>query len=397
MGRAWSVAAVVIAAGLLSITQWDTAAHIPPHLTGFRYGDAPVARVFSFFAPMTPNDAVGLHLGPWIRPLRLGVYLLTTALVHLVARSITARTGLAGAVLRWTSVVMLAFGAGEVAALTIVILDGLGDPPGVSLAIEIDTRWDRHFWPSDALFAGAGMSLWIGVPLMGLHLAHRVWRSKRPEGSPGVSARTVGDVPRRGRHVATVGIVPALCLAFAGGATPFISLDDGRTSLPHALSDISLYPRLRPRPPPNAVDDWLAPKDGEKFMFYSGLRESWPVSTAVALVFLALLWLLLWKVVSGMEPGARRGTLHAFLFGWSLTVLTGALTGLFHAALSRVTYGSGIGFGTQVTLILPFAMRFGAVWGWLVGLAVAFSYRRSRFPAEAANATDTPADPERTP
>ncbi|MES9537035.1 hypothetical protein [Actinomadura sp. NPDC000600] len=396
MGRAWSIAAAVIAAVFLSITQWDTAAHIPPYLTAFRYGDDPIARVFSFFAPLTPHDSVGPHLRPWIWPLRFGVYLLTTALVYLVARSLTARTGIAGAVLRWTSAVMLAFGAGEVAALTIVILDGLGDPPGVSLAIVIDTRWDRHFWPSDALFAGVGMALWTGVPLAGLYLAHRVWRARRPDHVPDVLAGAVSDLPGRARHIATVGIIPAVCLAFLGGATTFISSDDGRVSLPEALSNISLYPRLRPKPPPNAVDDWLAPKDGERFMFYSGLKESWPVSTAVALVFIALLWLLLWWVVSRMEPGARHGTLQAFLFGWSLTVLTGALTGLFHAALSRVTYGSSIGFGTQVTLILPFAMRFGAVWGWLVGLAVAFSYRRSRF-LGAAGATDTSAEPEPTP
>lgn len=388
MKRSWSIAAAVSAAGCLSFTQWQTSAHIPPHLTAFRYGDDPVARVFSFFAPLTPTDAVSPYLAPWIWPLRLGVYLLVIALVYLTARSITARAGHIGALLRWTSVVMLAFGAGEVAALAIVITRGRTDPPGFSLAILIDGRSDHHFWASDALFAGFGMSLWVGVPLAGLHLAHRKRQAKRPGGTSDLLARTLGDLPGRARHVATAGIIPALCLAFIGGATKFISFNKNRVSLPEALSNMSLYPRLRPKPPPNAVDDWLAPKDGDRWMVYSGLQEGWPVSTAVALVFLVLLWLLLWKVVSGMEPGARHGTLSAFLFGWSLVVLTGALTGLFHAALSRPA-DDGVGFGTWVTLILPFAMRFGVVWGWLVGLAVGFSYRRSRIPAAAAAPTDT--------
>jgi hypothetical protein len=388
--RSWSIAAAVCAAVCLSITQADTAAHIPPRLTAFRYGDNPVFRVFSFFAPMTPNDAVGPHLAPWIWPLRLGVYLLTAALVYLTARSVTARTSLVNALLRWTSVVMLAFGAGEVAALTIVILSGADHVSGVSPAILIDTRWDRHFWSSDGMFAGVGMSLWIGLPLIGLYTAHRVWRARLPGDTPGALGRAVGDLPGRARHVATVGVIPAVCLALVGGATPFVSPGDGRISLPKALSNISLYPRLRPKPPPNVVDDWLAPKDGEKLMLYSGISESWPVSTAVALVFLVLLWLMLWKVVSALEPGARHGTLYAFLFGWSVIVLTGALTAIFHAALSRLT-NDGIGVGAQVTLILPFAMRFGVVWGWLVGLAVAFSCRRSGRPALVAAPTDTPA------
>ncbi|SNR36902.1 hypothetical protein [Actinomadura mexicana] len=391
MRRSWSIAAAVCAAGCLSITQWDTAAHVPPRLTAFRYGDDPVLRVFSFFAPMTQNDAVEPYLAPWIWPLRIGVYLLTAALVYLAARSVTARTSLVGALLRWTSVVMLAFGVGEAAALTIVILAGSDDPPGIPLAIEIEARWDPHFWSSDGMFAGVGMSLWIGLPLVGLYTAHRMRRARRPGDPPGVLARTVGDLPGRARHVATAGIIPALCLAFVGGATTFVSRGDDRISLPEALSNISLYPRLRPEPPPSAVDDWLAPKGGEKPMIYSGISESWPVSTAVALVFLVLLWLLLWKVVSGLEPGSRHGTLYAFLFGWSVIVLTGALTALVHAALSRLNH-DGIGFGTQVTLILPFAMRFGVVWGWLVGLAVAFSYRRSRFPEAVVAPTDTPSE-----
>ncbi|MGI5205995.1 hypothetical protein ACQEU6_31030 [Spirillospora sp. CA-108201] len=385
MRRSWSTAAGISATGCLSFTQWDTSAHVPVRLTAFRYGDDPVLRVISFFAPLTPNDSVAPHLAPWSWPLRIGVHLLTVALVYFVARSVTARTGLAGALLRWTSVVMLAFGAGEVAALTIVVLGGVGDAAHIPLAIKIDLRTDHHFWPSDALFAGAGMSLWIGLPLAGLYLAYRLRGTKRPGDSPDVPARAVGDLPGRARHVATVGVIPAVCLAFLGGATRFVSADARhRLSLPGALSDISLYPRLRPEPPPSAGDDWLAPGGGRKPMDYSGITEGWPVSTAVALVFLVLLWLLLWKVVSGLETGARHGTLDAFLFGWSLVVLTGALTGLFHAALSRLNYDA-VGFGTQVTLILPFAMRFGVVWGWLVGLAVAFSYRRSR-PADAVAA-----------
>ncbi|MEV0660290.1 hypothetical protein ACIBI3_01535 [Actinomadura luteofluorescens] len=392
MKRSWSIAAAICATGCLSFTQWDTSAHIPVRLTAFRYGDDPVLRVFSFFAPLTPNDSVSPHLAPWIWPLRLGVYLLTIGLVYLAALSVTARTGHVGALLRWTSVVMLAFGAGEVTALAIVILGDLDDAERVSLAVEIDVRSGHQFWTSDALFAGVGMSLWVGLPLAGLHLVHRVRQAKRPGDGSGVLATTVGDLPGRARHVATVGIIPAVCLALLGGSTRFVSSDAGhKLSLPEALSDLSLYPRLRPKPPPDALDDWLAPGGGRKLMEYSDITESWPVSTAVALVFLVLLWLLMWKAVSALETGARHGTLHAFLFGWALVVLTGALTGLFHAALTRLTY-DGIGLGGQVTLILPLAMRFGVVWGWLVGLAVALSYRRSRPPAAAAAPTGTPAE-----
>ncbi|MEV3923290.1 hypothetical protein [Actinomadura coerulea] len=240
--------------------------------------------------------------------MRLAVYLLTVALVYLAARSVTARTGHVGALLRWMSVVMLAFGAGEVAALTIVVLGVMEDLQGVPPSIAIHTRSDGHFWPSDALFAGAGMSLWIGLPLAGLHLAYRIRRERRPGDTSEARPRTVGDLPGRARHVATVGIIPAVCLAFLGGATRFVSPGTGhRLSLPNALADISLYPRLRPKPPPLTVDDWLAPKDGDRWMIYSGLRESWAVSSAVALFFLALLWLLLWKVVSGLELESGRG------------------------------------------------------------------------------------------
>lgn len=392
MRRSWSFGAAICAAGCLSFTQWDASAHIPVRLVGFRYGDDPVLRVVSFFAPLTPNDAVSPHLAPWIWPLRLAVYLLTTALVYLTARSVTTRTGHIGALLRWMSVVMLAFGAGEVVALTIAVFGSSDDSEDVPLAIRIHVRSSSDFWSSDALFAGFGMALWIGLPLAGLHLAHRVQRARRPGDASEAPAGTVGDLPGRARHVATVGLVPAVCLAFLGGITRFVSTDTGhRFSLPNVLSDVTLYPRLRPKPPPAAADDWLAPGGGRELMDYSDITESWPVSTAVALVFLLLLWSLLWKVVSGMEAGGRRGTLHAFLFGWSLVVLAGALTGLFHAALSRLTY-DGIGFGTQVTLILPSAMRFGVVWGWLVGPAVASSYRRSRLPAAAAAPTGTQAE-----
>ncbi|NDU76683.1 hypothetical protein GWI34_29255 [Actinomadura sp. DSM 109109] len=382
MRRSWSIAAAANAAGCLSFAQWLVGAAVTPTMTAFRYGDAPVPRIFSFFAPMTPNDTVGPHLQPWLWPLRVAVYLLAAALVYLATRSVTTGTGLTGAVLRWTSVVMLAFGAGEAAALAIVIAGAAGDPAGIPLEVVIDTRWSRQSWPSDALFTGAGMAAWIGFSLAGLYLAHRRWHP-RPPGAP---ATIAAAMPGRARHVATVGVIPAVCLAFAGGATPFVSARKG-ISLHGALSNISLYPRLRPEPPPTATDDWLAPAGSPRPMDYSGIRESWPVSTAVALVFLALLWLLLWRVVSGMDRQSRHGTLHAFLFGWSLVVLTGALTGLFHALLTRLTSDFG-GFGTHLTTILPAAMRFGVAWGWLVGLAVAFSYRRSRPPAEAGEVTD---------
>lgn len=391
MRRSWSIAAAVSATGCLAFTQWDIGAYLPPYLTAFRYGDDPVARVFAFFAPLTPNDSVAPHLAPWIWPLRIGVYLLTVALVYLVARSVTERTGHAGALLLWTSVVMLAFGAGEVAALTIVVAGRLGDPPDVSVAILIDTQSDRVFWSSDALFAGFGMSLWIGLPLAVLHLTHRIWRAKQPDDASAADAESIGDLPGQAHHVATFGIIPVVCLAFLGGATKFVSAEGRRFSLPEALSNLSLYPRLRPKPPPDTVDDWLAPERGDQTMNYSGITESWFVSTTVALIFIALLWLLLWKVVNGLEPETRHRTLHAFLFGWSITVLTGALTGLLHASLSRLTHDA-VGFGPQVTLILPSAMRFGVVWGWLVGLAVALSSPRSRHPAAAAEPTDTSVD-----
>ncbi|MGH3789168.1 MAG: hypothetical protein ACRDRG_22030 [Pseudonocardiaceae bacterium] len=371
-----------------------------------RYRDdalAVVARMGSFFVPLAPQDSLADEMHPWMWLPQLVFIGSLTVLVYFAGRMMTASTSYGRIGLLLMGAVMLAGGLADMTGRAIATWRHafLAYQDAGSSALELSLYDVNIIWEPEALI----LSIWLGILMF---LATVVLRQRMPvvnhsSGSSG-NDLTVGavdptststgshetrvqDVPGLASKLATLGIIPVLSASLVGGINLYSSysdysgdLDLRRSFLNTVLSDFAFYLKLRSSPPTTGSFDYSE-------SYGTVAPGQWLLSGAIAMIFVAFLWLILRSVVASwglpaVVPGAT-----VVLAAWGMTVLVGAFVGVLDdlvgtAPTQLVDLNLDL-LSYDQDLALFDGMLFGVLWGWLVGLMVLLGYRRTRIPAAA--------------
>ncbi len=263
---------------------------------------------------------------------------------------------------------------GAVAVAGAVLLAGaLADVVAMLAAVVyLDWEWTAALhtfdlsWQPDAAFFG----LLFALPTV-LLLAFWWWIRRisplallKPELAaarvPFVADRRL--VGRGARQLATWGVLPLALLAFLGGGLANYAGDRPGTLLEEVVG-FTFYLRLRPTAPsdPSPFADTLAP-------------ELWLPPSILAVVFLLCVWALLgWFVAGFAVRGQHVGGPAVVIAVWAAVMVVCVLMAVLDATVSQ--FWSERTVGANLIDALSRSTRFGALYGWLAGLAVLVAHR----------------------
>ena len=151
-------------------------------------------------------------------------------------------------------------GAGDVAGLVITFARPVDPLPDIPAGITLESLFNS--WTSDALYLGFSLSLisalvcafvWSlrrAVRVVRVYLSSQETDTRTGAGDDPSHRGHSCDIPHRCRDLGVIGLLPMVALAFIGGADAFVDPSRG-TTLAGAVSDLTLYPRLRPKPVPS--------------------------------------------------------------------------------------------------------------------------------------------------
>lgn len=366
-----------------------------------------VTRMGSFFVPLSSQDTLADEMRLWFWLPQLVFVGTLPVLVYFASRVITASMGYGRTALLLAGVIMLAGGFADLTGRAIATwryaLLTYQDT-GLS-SLELSLYEVNIFWQPDALI----LSIWLGIQVGLIAIVLRQLRQRIPamahwapeltgDGPSAGAIRPapvgtefyktrVQDVPGLATKLATLGILPVLLASFAGGMNLYSSypdysgdLDLRRSFLNTVLADFAFYLKLRSSPPTTG-------SFGYSESYGTVTSGKWLLSVAIAVFFVALLWLVLRFVIARLDlHGAIPGAAVVFT-AWGMTVLVGAFVGVLNDLLGSAPAQLGE-FKDSLLLYagnleMFDGMLFGVLWGSLVGLMVLLGYKRTRVPSTA--------------
>jgi len=326
------------------------------------------------FVPLRHDDALAGAMRSWEWLPQLAFVGFLTVLFYLACRAVTLSMGCGRIALLLTGVVMLAGALADVTGLAIATWNFAKISPQDAESSPLRSlNYVMSFWPSDALF----LALWIGIQVSLATIVAFVLRwvfLASKDGAASVRAVTgdprIRDVPGRATKLAVLGIMPVLAAAMVGGVDRFNPDAVQRKSpLDYLLIDYIFSLRLRVTPPGRGNFDQAD---------VAGGSEKWLVPTAIAVIFVCVLWLVLRFVVVDLGSPPTVAGVTVVVIAWGVTVLVGAIVGLLDSTISAVlaqVLGRDSYFWYEAPVTLVKSMSFGVHWGWLVGLLVLLGYR----------------------
>ncbi|MFI6783123.1 hypothetical protein [Micromonospora sp. NPDC050276] len=375
------------------------------------------AKGLLFFAPLDSMTAPVMDAA--IQPLRWAVILLVAVSTYLACGLVTRQTHPFTAAVTGAAAALTATAVADLLWWATLVVRVHTAPAGwyANEALDHSTLLaSAHLtlsgWTSDALFlgwivAGVNASL-VGGARLAMMLMDRLDEDtdedededQEPidETAPAAPVPLIGDVRGRGANLALAGVLPVLVLLLINGTHAVWDSYSGRGFL-GLLREFLYRPALSP--PPRTRDDveYRLTHETESNPLS---MDVWVHRSVLALALLLVLWLLLWVLLAHLPSSGHR--LGLVVVCWGITIAASALTATSDVLVDcAVLTDSPAGCAPWESLSaqLTSAMRFGAAWGWLVGLPVLLARRilapPGDRPPDGSRPTDTSIATQETP
>ncbi|MEW2145678.1 hypothetical protein AB0869_22990 [Micromonospora vinacea] len=367
-----------------------------------------------FFAPLDPTTAPMMDavtpLIRWIVILLIGVstYLACGLVTRRTHPFIAAMTG-AAAALTATAVGDLLWWATFVVRVHTAPAGWYANEALDHSTLLASAHLTLTAWTSDALFlgwlvAGTNASLVGGVSLA-MVLLDRLNRATDEDdgtdegqdavddtdGDPEPADRVplIGDVRGRGANLALAGALPVLLLMLINGTHAVWESYSGRGFL-GLLREFLYRPALSPPPRTRNDVEYRLTHEIEPNPLS---MDVWVHRSVLAIALLLVLWLLLWALLASLPNAGHR--LGLVVVCWGATIAASALTATSDVLVDCAVSDSPTGCAPWESLgqQLTSALRFGAAWGWLVGLPVLLARRLLDTDTSITTSTDTQETP----
>ncbi|MGH9857620.1 MAG: hypothetical protein ACRD4B_07240, partial [Acidobacteriota bacterium] len=323
------------------------------------------------------------------------------ALLYLAARTMSAAMGTIRMALITAGAVMLAGGLADIADLIVYTersmkMDGFALDEAVFQVIAFG-------WSSNALYAGFwyGLCLGVFIPVAYWIISRAIELTRqflevlgghkigKAELGHGTQEPLIEELYKKSVQIATFVSLPILVLTLYGGSDRFTSIRlpgnsfSERPSVFDSLGRNVLFPfKLRPIPPviERSPGDLLntPPLLGSVEVRYF-MITTWIAPAVGSLGMLLSVWFLIRFIVARFSSVKNTSATAILAIGWGITVLAASVAGLFKAIPLGFAFPdfSFSDFSQYLEISVIEAMRFGALWGWLVGLFFLLAYWRT--------------------